>query len=102
MLRPGAVPTRGFGVVRRHVLDEVAAVADEADSTPARVAVRWLLQRPGVTAPIIGARTHAYLDDLLGAVGWSLAPEQMSRLDAARQPTRLPHPYDRPPLPGRS
>jgi aryl-alcohol dehydrogenase-like predicted oxidoreductase len=84
------------------VLDELAAVAKEADSTPARVAIRWLLQRPGVTAPIIGARTHAYLDDLLGAVGWSLTPDQMSRLDAVSEPTRLPYPYDRPPLLGRS
>ncbi len=85
-----------------HVLDEVTAVADETDSTPARVAIRWLLQRPGVTAPIIGARTHAYLDDLLGAVGWSLTPEQMRRLDAASQPARLPHPYNMSSLPGRS
>jgi aryl-alcohol dehydrogenase-like predicted oxidoreductase len=85
-----------------HVLDELAAVADEADSTPARVAIRWLLQRPGVTAPIIGARTQAYLDDLLGAVGWSLTPEQMSRLDAASEPARLPYPYNLRPLAGRS
>ena len=85
-----------------HLLDELAAVADEAGSTPAQVAIRWLLQRPGVTAPIIGARTHAHLDDLLGAVGWSLTPEQMSRLDTASQPTRLPNPYRMPSLPGRS
>ena len=84
------------------VLDELAAVADEVDSSPAQVAVRWLLQRPGVTAPIIGARSHAYLDDLLGALGWSLTPEQMSRLDAVSQPTRLPYPYNMPSLPGRS
>jgi aryl-alcohol dehydrogenase-like predicted oxidoreductase len=85
-----------------HVLDELTAVADEADSTPARVAIRWLLQRPGVTAPIIGARTHAHLDDLLGATGWSLTPEQMSRLDAASEPARLPYPYNSRPLAGRS
>jgi aryl-alcohol dehydrogenase-like predicted oxidoreductase len=75
------------------VLDALAAVADECGSTQARVAVRWLLQRPGVTAPIVGARTHAHLEDLLGAVGWSLTPEQMERLDAASEPATVPYPY---------
>ncbi len=76
-----------------HVLDELAAVADEAGRTQAQVAVRWLLQRPGVTAPIIGARTPAHLDDLLGAVGWSLSREQMDRLDAASEPATVPYPH---------
>ncbi|MGH3491250.1 MAG: aldo/keto reductase [Actinopolymorphaceae bacterium] len=76
-----------------HVLDELAAVADEAGHTAPQVAVRWLMQRPGVTAPIIGPRTPAYLEDLLGAVGWSLTPGQMDRLDAASEPQRLPYPY---------
>jgi aryl-alcohol dehydrogenase-like predicted oxidoreductase len=76
-----------------HVLDELAAVAKEAGHTQPQVAVRWLLQRPGVTAPIIGARTPSYLDDLLGAVGWSLTAEQMERLDVASRPASTPYPY---------
>lgn len=76
-----------------HVLDELAAVAKEAGQTQPQVAVRWLLQRPGVTAPIIGARTPSYLDDLLGAVGWSLTAEQMERLDVASRPASTPYPY---------
>jgi aryl-alcohol dehydrogenase-like predicted oxidoreductase len=85
-----------------HVLDELAAVAADAGTTPARVAIRWLMQRPGVTAPIIGARTHAHLEDLLGAVGWSLTPDQMSRLDTASEPARVPYPYFVTPLAGRT
>jgi aryl-alcohol dehydrogenase-like predicted oxidoreductase len=85
-----------------HVLDELAAVADEAGSTPARVAIRWLMQRPGVTAPIVGARTHAHLEDVLGATGWSLTPDQMNRLNTASEPDRLPYPYFTAPLPGRT
>jgi aryl-alcohol dehydrogenase-like predicted oxidoreductase len=64
------------------VLDELFAVAGETGKQPAQVALRWLLQRPGVTAPIIGARTLQHLETNLGAAGWSLSPEQMGRLDA--------------------
>ena len=54
------------------VLDALFAVAEEVSKTPAQVALNWLLQRPGVTAPIIGARTMAQLEDNLKASGWSL------------------------------
>lgn len=76
-----------------HVLEELEAVAEQAGRTQPQVAVRWLLQRPGVTAPVIGARTPSHLDDLLGAVGWSLTPEQMERLDLASAPQWPPYPY---------
>jgi aryl-alcohol dehydrogenase-like predicted oxidoreductase len=75
------------------VIDELEAVAKDAGHTMPQVAVRWLLQRPGVTAPIIGARTPSYLDDLLGAVDWSLTPDQMERLNDASQPQLSPYPY---------
>ena len=64
------------------VIDELLAVSAEIDKEPAQVALRWLLQRPGVTAPIIGARTTGQLESNLGASGWSLAEEHMERLTA--------------------
>jgi aryl-alcohol dehydrogenase-like predicted oxidoreductase len=74
------------------VLDALHGVAAETGRTPAQVALNWLLDAPGVTAPIIGARTPRQLDDNLGAVGWSLAPEQRARLDeASARP--VPYPY---------
>jgi aryl-alcohol dehydrogenase-like predicted oxidoreductase len=74
------------------VLDALHAVASETGHTPAQVALNWLLDAPGVTAPIIGARTPQQLDDNLGAVGWSLDPEQRARLDkASARPA--PYPY---------
>jgi aryl-alcohol dehydrogenase-like predicted oxidoreductase len=76
-----------------HLLDELAAVAKEAGRTPAQVAVRWILQRPGITAPIVGARTHEHLEDVFGAVGWSLTDEQMDRLTRASEPPVDPYPY---------
>jgi aryl-alcohol dehydrogenase-like predicted oxidoreductase len=76
-----------------HVIDELTAVAAETGRTLPQVAVRWLMQRPGVTAPIIGPRTPSYLDDLLGAAEFSLTTEQMERLDGASRPDPVPYPY---------
>jgi aryl-alcohol dehydrogenase-like predicted oxidoreductase len=75
------------------VIDALLAVAAEVEKTPAQVALNWLLQKRTVTAPIIGARTMAHLEDNLGASGWSLTSEQVTRLDqASDQP--LPYPYE--------
>jgi len=56
-------------------------------------AIRWLLQRPGVTAPIIGARIVRHLEDNLEAVGWKLNDEHMARPTAARDKP-LAYPYE--------
>ena len=75
------------------VLDALAEVAEDVGRTPAQVAIRWLLQRPAVTAPIIGARNMRQLEDNLGAVGWELDDAAMEKLDAASEVTP-PYPYD--------
>jgi aryl-alcohol dehydrogenase-like predicted oxidoreductase len=74
------------------VLDVLHEVSAETGHSPAQVALNWLLDAPGVTAPVIGTRTRAQLDDNLGAVGWSLAPEHRARLDEASTPPP-PYPY---------
>jgi aryl-alcohol dehydrogenase-like predicted oxidoreductase len=75
------------------VLDVLFAVAEEAGKTPAQAALNWLLAQPAVTAPIIGARTLEQLENNLGAAGWSLAPEQLARLDQVSA-LELDYPYD--------
>jgi aryl-alcohol dehydrogenase-like predicted oxidoreductase len=75
------------------VLDALFEVAEEVGKKPAQVAINWLLERPGVTAPIIGARTMEQLEDNLGAVGWSLTSEQMGKLNRASE-VQPPYPYD--------
>ncbi|MEV7737980.1 aldo/keto reductase [Streptomyces sp. NPDC088921] len=59
----GALTERNLAVV-----DVVKEVATELGRTPAQVGLAWTLQNPGVTAPIIGARTPAQLEDNLGAL----------------------------------
>lgn len=75
------------------VLDALFEAAEEASKTPAQVALNWVLHRPGVTAPILGVRTLAHLEDNLGASGWSLNEEQLDRLNQASA-MRPPYPYD--------
>lgn len=65
------------------VVDAIDGVARETGKTVAQIAINWLLQRPSVSAAIIGARNEEQLRQNLGAVGWKLAPEQIARLDAA-------------------
>ena len=68
-----------------HVLDEVRAVADEADATPAQVALRWLMDQPEFDCvPIVGARTVGQLDENLDAIGVSITDEQFDRIFEAR------------------
>jgi aryl-alcohol dehydrogenase-like predicted oxidoreductase len=69
---------RGFAI-----LDALDAVAQDLGATVAQIALAWLLARPGVTAPIIGANSPEQLRELLPAVDLRLSPEAVARLDAA-------------------
>ena len=67
------------------VLDALYSVAKESGRRPAQVALNWLLQQPGVTSPIVGARTLEQLESNLESSGWSLSDEQMDRLIKASE-----------------
>ena len=58
-----------------------------------QVALNWLLSHRAVVAPIIGVRNAEQLTDNLGAVGWSLTPEQVTALDQASA-LDVTYPYD--------
>lgn len=70
------------------VVDRVTRVAQARGVPNARVALAWLLHRPGVTAPIVGASKPHHLDDALAALDLKLDPEGLSSLE---EPYR-PHP----------
>lgn len=68
------------------VLDTLKAVAEEVGRSPAQVALRWVMQRPGVASTLIGVRNAAQLAGNIAAAGFELDPAQMSRLNAISAP----------------
>jgi len=70
------------------VVERVAEVADERSVSPAQVALAWLLGKPGVTAPIVGATKPGHLHDALAAEQLALSDEEISRLEEPY----VPHP----------
>jgi 1-deoxyxylulose-5-phosphate synthase len=64
------------------VVDAVKAVAGERGLPPAQVALAWLLSKPAVSAPIVGATKINHLDDAVAAVGVKLSEEEVARLEA--------------------
>ena len=68
------------------VLEAVVAVARERSVKPAQVALAWLLSRPGVAAPIVGATRLEHLDDAAAAVALRLSDEEVARLEAPYRP----------------
>lgn len=75
------------------VLDALFEVAAAEGKAVAQVALNWVKDRPGVTAPIIGARTMQQLEDNLGAIGWTLAPENEQKLTQISE-MQPPYPHD--------
>jgi aryl-alcohol dehydrogenase-like predicted oxidoreductase len=70
------VPELDFAVV-----DRAAGVASERGVPTAQVALAWLLGKPGVTAPIVGATKLEHLEDALAAEQLSLSEEEVARLE---------------------
>ena len=75
------------------IIDAVVRVAREMDATPAQVALSWLIDHPGVTAPIFGARTVAQLRENLRAPDLTLGKEARAALDAVSAPVAGGYPY---------
>jgi aryl-alcohol dehydrogenase-like predicted oxidoreductase len=65
------------------IVDAIDEVAKETGKNVPQIALNWLLRRPSVATVVIGARNEEQLRQNLGAVGWSLTPAQVARLDAA-------------------
>jgi aryl-alcohol dehydrogenase-like predicted oxidoreductase len=70
------------------VVDRLAVVAAELSVPPAQAALAWLLSRPGVTAPIVGATRPGHLEDALAAVEVTLSESELERLEEPY----VPHP----------
>jgi aryl-alcohol dehydrogenase-like predicted oxidoreductase len=72
------------------ILDALLEAAKELDKSPAQVALRWLIQREGITSPIFGASKLAQFEDNMGSIGWEMPSEVWNRLE---QISALPDDY---------
>jgi 1-deoxyxylulose-5-phosphate synthase len=63
------------------VIDRAAKVAAERGTGTAQIALAWLLRKPGVTAPIVGATKIEHLEDALASEQLSLSEDELARLE---------------------
>lgn len=68
------------------VVDAVVRIAEEKGFSAAQIALAWLLHKPGITAPIIGATKMYQLEEAVAAVDISLSTEEIERIEAPYKP----------------
>jgi aryl-alcohol dehydrogenase (NADP+) len=68
------------------IADRAAGIAERRGVKPTQIALAWLLGKPGVTAPIIGASKLAHLDEAVAALEVRLEPEDIASLEEPYQP----------------
>ena len=73
----------------RQVVERVAELAQKHGVPRARIALAWLLQKEPVTAPIVGATKTAHLEEAVGALSITLAPEEVTSLEEPYVPHRI-------------
>ena len=73
----------------RSVADTVKAVAEARGVARAQVALAWVIQKAGVSSPIIGAGRLHHLDDAVAALALDLAPDEIARLEAPYVPHQV-------------
>jgi 1-deoxyxylulose-5-phosphate synthase len=71
------------------VVDRASEIAAERGVPMAQVALAWLLHKPGVTAPIVGATKAEHLDDALAAESLALSDEEIARLEEPYVPHKV-------------
>jgi len=70
----------------RKIVEQVAAIAAARGVPTAQVALAWLMQKPFVTAPIVGASKPQHLDDAVAALTLKLEPAEIVRLEESYVP----------------
>jgi aryl-alcohol dehydrogenase-like predicted oxidoreductase len=83
---------------RLDVVEQLARLAEETDVSLIDLSLAFVLQHPGVTAPIIGPRTLEQLESQLGATEIRLGPDVLDAIDRIVPPGGNPDPTDFPPL----
>jgi aryl-alcohol dehydrogenase-like predicted oxidoreductase len=68
------------------IVDRVVELAKRRGVKPTQIALAWVLAKPGVTAPIVGASKLSHLDDHVAALTIKLSPDEMTYLEECYQP----------------
>jgi aryl-alcohol dehydrogenase-like predicted oxidoreductase len=68
------------------VVERLVEVSTAAEAKPAQLALAWLLQKPGVTAPIVGATKLSHLEDAIAAADLKLSDDQVAALEGLYRP----------------
>ena len=67
-------------------VESVRAIAGKYGKTVAQLAIQWLTSRPGVSSPLLGARTVKEMEENAGSVGWTIASEDVAEIDRVTSP----------------
>ncbi|GAC1588983.1 MAG: aldo/keto reductase [Acidimicrobiales bacterium] len=73
----------------RPIVERVGEIAQRRGAAPASVALAWMLAKPGVSAPIIGATKTSHIEDAVAALDLRLEPEEVTELEEPYQPHRI-------------
>jgi aryl-alcohol dehydrogenase (NADP+) len=71
------------------VLNAATQLADERGVKPAQIALAWMLHKPGITAPIVGASKMYQLDEAIAATEMTLSDDEIRRLEEPYVPHRI-------------
>lgn len=80
---------RGFGIKKylnergTKILNALDKISEKHNATPARIAIAWVLNKPGITSPIVSATSEKQMNELILATQLNLSIEDMSYLDDA-------------------
>ena len=84
---------RRFSERNFRILDVVKKIAGERGKSCSQIALKWIQMQPGITGPVIGARTTEQIEDNLGCIGWELAEEEIKELNEVSEIV-WNYPYD--------
>lgn len=62
-------------------VDALRRMADGYEKTVAQLAINWVAGRPGITAPIFGAKRPSQVAENVGAIGWTITEDDLARID---------------------
>jgi aryl-alcohol dehydrogenase-like predicted oxidoreductase len=72
------------------VVDRLVEIASARGDSPAQVALAWMLHKPGITSPVVGATKPKHLDDAIRALSIKLSDEEIARLEEPYRPHEAP------------